>query len=191
MTLQTTPSAVRSQGEIPAHRASESRRFGLRPVMDFIRATWEGTAASGRGGSGDVRGALIAQTALALGIDRQCIYRWLHDGLGVYQADVIAIILGCHPVEIWPDWYELSVPTDEEIEASENAEAIERQRYKSEVQRRLRERRAAFEADPHAWRRKARPAAGDHANASVRYIAEGADQGEQVTRLLEVLGASK
>jgi hypothetical protein len=181
-----------TQRKIPSHTVDHGpRQFSLKPAMDLIRDTWEGSNATGPGHSGDIRGSLVKQTAVVLGVNTRYVYRWLHDGLGVYQADAIAVILGRHPVEIWSDWYELSVPTEEEIEASENAQMIERRRYMREAQRRSRERRAAFQTDPHAWRREVRPTAGPSGNAGARYIAEGADQGEQVSRLLEVLGASK
>jgi hypothetical protein len=54
-----------------------------------------------------------------LWVDPQNIHRWRHQGLGIYQADVITINLGRHRVELWSERYELSVPTEEEVAAAE------------------------------------------------------------------------
>lgn len=34
------------------------------------------------------------------------LYKLRDAGLTPNQADRMAVSLGCHPVEIWPDWYE-------------------------------------------------------------------------------------
>lgn len=141
-----------AQRKIPSHAIDRGPRlFSLRPVLDLILSTWAGD--NGAEGGRPPRANLVAHAALVLGVDRQYVYRWLHDGLGVYQADVVAVILGRHPVDIWPDWYELSVPSDEEVAASEDLRAAKRRAARRAAQKGLREKRAAFRADPHAWER--------------------------------------
>ena len=46
--------------------------------------------------------------AQALGIHRETIVRWRHgQRLKERNADRVAALLGCHPTELWSDWYEL------------------------------------------------------------------------------------
>lgn len=33
--------------------------------------------------------------------------RWKRTGLTLDEADTAAVRLGCHPCEVWPDWWEL------------------------------------------------------------------------------------
>ena len=48
----------------------------------------------------------ISAPAVRLGISHQQVLRWERSGLSAWQADAIACLLGLHPVELWPDWYE-------------------------------------------------------------------------------------
>lgn len=43
-----------------------------------------------------------------LHVDRQTVYRWRKDGLSIYQADMVAVRLGLHPILIWPEWLDIS-----------------------------------------------------------------------------------
>lgn len=43
-------------------------------------------------------------TAAALGVNRRRIYRMRQLGLTVEQADELAVGIGMHPAEVWPDW---------------------------------------------------------------------------------------
>jgi len=46
--------------------------------------------------------------ARALGIHRETIIRWRQgQRLRERNADRVATLLGCHPTELWSDWYEL------------------------------------------------------------------------------------
>jgi hypothetical protein len=38
------------------------------------------------------------------------ISRWVRDGITANTADTLAVQLGCHPVDVWPDWYEVTAP---------------------------------------------------------------------------------
>lgn len=50
----------------------------------------------------------VSTLARALGKDRMQVSRWRRDGVPVVSADHIAVALGMHPVEVWPDWYEVT-----------------------------------------------------------------------------------
>ncbi|MEO7173734.1 hypothetical protein [Flavobacterium sp.] len=45
--------------------------------------------------------------ARRLGIDTRPIYRWRTQGVTVRRAEWLADRLGCHPTELWPDYYEV------------------------------------------------------------------------------------
>lgn len=46
---------------------------------------------------------------LGLPVSRAHAYRklarWRQQGLTVWQADQVAVVLGCHPCELWPSWW--------------------------------------------------------------------------------------
>lgn len=42
------------------------------------------------------------------GVGRRSLIRWRHEGVPLARADQIAVSLGAHPVDIWPEWYEVS-----------------------------------------------------------------------------------
>ncbi|MBW3536188.1 MAG: hypothetical protein KY395_00270 [Actinobacteria bacterium] len=48
----------------------------------------------------------VSGLARALRRDRVQVSKWRRDGLPMASADRIAVALGMHPVEVWPDWYE-------------------------------------------------------------------------------------
>jgi len=50
----------------------------------------------------------VSVLARALGIDRAQVAHWRSDGLPVDSADRVAVLLGRHPAEVWPEWYLLS-----------------------------------------------------------------------------------
>jgi hypothetical protein len=45
--------------------------------------------------------------ARALGCAQEQVSRWRSHGLPLVSADRLAVALGLHPVEVWPDWYEM------------------------------------------------------------------------------------
>jgi hypothetical protein len=53
----------------------------------------------------------VSVLARALGIDRAQVARWRGHGLPVGSADRVAVAVGCHPAEVWPEWY--AVTADE------------------------------------------------------------------------------
>lgn len=38
------------------------------------------------------------------GVNRRTISRWQRDGIPERHADRLAVAVGAHPSEIWPDW---------------------------------------------------------------------------------------
>jgi hypothetical protein len=50
----------------------------------------------------------VSVLARALGCERTLVSKWRNHGLPLVSADRLAVSLGLHPVEVWPDWYELT-----------------------------------------------------------------------------------
>jgi lambda repressor-like predicted transcriptional regulator len=50
----------------------------------------------------------VSCLARALNRQRAHVQRWRREGVPLYSADAIAVALGCHPVEVWPEWYAVS-----------------------------------------------------------------------------------
>lgn len=50
----------------------------------------------------------VSVLARALGVDRAQAARWRNDGLPLDSADRVAVLLGKHPAEVWPEWYRLT-----------------------------------------------------------------------------------
>lgn len=75
-------------------RRRETRRYDYEPA---------GRVAARRGMSHSDVAALLGPD------DRRSAYRrlarWRARGLTVWQADRVAVVLGCHPCEMWPSWW--------------------------------------------------------------------------------------
>lgn len=56
------------------------------------------------GGTCDNRMTHLARIA---GINRRNLQTWRHLGVPLKRADDIAVALGAHPCEIWPEWFDL------------------------------------------------------------------------------------
>jgi lambda repressor-like predicted transcriptional regulator len=56
----------------------------------------------------------VSALARALGRDRSQVGKWRRRGVSLDRADAIAVALGLHPVEVWPEWYTVT----EEAEAA-------------------------------------------------------------------------
>jgi len=50
----------------------------------------------------------VSCLAQALGRQRAQVQKWRRDGVPLCSADRLAVAVGCHPVEIWPEWYDVS-----------------------------------------------------------------------------------
>lgn len=49
------------------------------------------------------------------GTNRTQVHRWNLYGLTYYSADRVATHLGVHPLEIWPNFYDLDSAIDQEV----------------------------------------------------------------------------
>jgi hypothetical protein len=47
-----------------------------------------------------------SRVALLLDVPPRYIHRWRHEGLPWARADELAVGLGLHPGEVWPEWWE-------------------------------------------------------------------------------------
>lgn len=95
----------------PRRRAGE-RIFPLDPVYSYLSCD--------PGGDGEER-PLTPRSALVWHLVDICgvknrdtaasrVERWIRSGISWEEADVLAVSLGYHPVEIWTDWYATSSP---------------------------------------------------------------------------------
>ncbi len=75
----------------------DTGRFPLRPAL---------AAAANRAG----RPGSITLLADATGIPRTTLSRWNVMGLTADAADEVAVALGHHPGELWPDWFASAEP---------------------------------------------------------------------------------
>lgn len=50
----------------------------------------------------------VSTLAEAVGVTPRTVHRWLAKGMTEEAADRAAVRLGRHPVEVWPDWYEVT-----------------------------------------------------------------------------------
>jgi hypothetical protein len=57
----------------------------------------------------------VSGLARALGRDRTQVSAWRSRGVTVAMADNVAVAVGLHPVEVWPEWYSLC---EEDVEAA-------------------------------------------------------------------------
>jgi len=75
--------------------------------------------------------------ARALKVDPRQIQRWLRYGVSFYAADELAVSLGFHPIELWPQWMEVG-------EEAERQRVVNRRaRRARDAARKRVERRAA------------------------------------------------
>lgn len=99
---------------IPAHQPGERRLFSLDPVLDLFKA--EAGLPKATGAFPEDKGE--STLAAFLGVSRNRIVRSVKTGVGANVADAIAVAVGRHPAEIWPDWYDY-VPDDAEVEEAD------------------------------------------------------------------------
>lgn len=46
----------------------------------------------------------VAELADRVGVTRGTVHRWQHSGVDVWTADRVAVVLGRHPANVWPEW---------------------------------------------------------------------------------------
>ncbi len=71
-----------------------SQRFELSAATDYVRATQP-----------DYRDRPVLYIAKLTGVTTDTVRQWTRSGgLTPYTADKIAVALGLHPKELWPEW---------------------------------------------------------------------------------------
>jgi hypothetical protein len=55
----------------------------------------------------------VSGLARALGCNTGQVGKWRQRGVTLLSADRIAVALGLHPVEVWPEWYAVCEEADE------------------------------------------------------------------------------
>ncbi len=94
--------------KLPRAANSEVRPFSFEPVM---RICAEGR---GRGWCVTRHGVTLREHGTAepvteaLGVSRSTVSRMLRRGVTAYQADALAVALGRHPCEVWPEWWHVT-----------------------------------------------------------------------------------
>jgi hypothetical protein len=51
----------------------------------------------------------VTEIARVLGLSRTQVYRYRTNGVNARAADELAVHIGFHPLEIWPDWYPINI----------------------------------------------------------------------------------
>lgn len=50
-----------------------------------------------------------AEIAARTGVERTAVWKWRHGGmLRATTADRVAVRLGRHPAELWPEWFDVA-----------------------------------------------------------------------------------
>lgn len=77
------------------------RPFPMQPLLELVRAR------CGKDGGDGYRGLVSPLVVIAelARVDRRTVHRWRHEGLTLEVADDVAVRLGFHPSEVWPDWW--------------------------------------------------------------------------------------
>lgn len=57
--------------------------------------------------------AAAPHIATLLDVPRRRVLTWRERGVAYFDADEIAIRLGLHPAELWPDWWQIEPPIED------------------------------------------------------------------------------
>ena len=82
------------------------RRFAFAHLEHFITMHYIDDSDTHYATVGKKRSVTMMAIADWLDVDRTTVHRWVHNGLTTWTADVVAVRLGVHPCDIWPDFYE-------------------------------------------------------------------------------------
>ena len=85
-----------------------TRRFPFKPLEAHIEARYEPHPNTSTI-------SIIGKAHQVLGFNRDIIRRWTINGLREDAADRAATALGCHPAEIWPEWFDDAQPDTRDI----------------------------------------------------------------------------
>ncbi len=80
-------------------------RLPFEPVRTWIGPLLTHVGGSERGSERDYGcNALIGEM---MGVSTRTVNRWANEGVPARRADAVAISLGAHPLELWPDYHEV------------------------------------------------------------------------------------
>lgn len=92
---------------VPPRRATRRHdKVTFRHLRGTNESSWEVRDYAGR----PCRAPSLAEAAQ---VSRRTVHRWIKDGIPYWTADRVAIALGRHPVEVWPEWYGVDPEDDE------------------------------------------------------------------------------
>jgi hypothetical protein len=133
---------------MPTLATKDARVFPIEPLFAFIGREGDVFQRPGGTRSEDGNRSLGPHAALAmrLGTTPLWVYRAAPRGLNAFAADVSAVILGVHPVEIWPDWFD-HAPSDKEV-----ADAEVREKDRNRKRCRIAGRDCGFTDGPSPYR---------------------------------------
>jgi len=79
-------------------------RFSMEPVYDIIEGS-DHAMRSVAGAQPQLEARVMFRyTGEVFGVTSTTAKRWHREGVSLYQADEIAVKLGRHPTQLWPDW---------------------------------------------------------------------------------------
>lgn len=92
-------------------RPLPNRVFAWEPLHAFMRRRYWGFYVPQRYAQGAAWTERLstAEVAEVLGVSRRQVCRWAAHGLTPYEADRLAVKVGAHPAQVWPEWFELEL----------------------------------------------------------------------------------
>lgn len=79
------------------------RRWPFEPLEPLIEARYRNHPAAGNNRATTI--GIAGRAGHVLDVNASQIHLWRRDGLPDQAADRIALRLGYHPAQIWPDWH--------------------------------------------------------------------------------------
>lgn len=76
-----------------------TERFPFDPLIPIIERRYQQPAKC-------THVTIAGKTASVLQRPASSVYKWMRSGLTVKAADQVAVRLGYHPGEIWPEWWQ-------------------------------------------------------------------------------------
>lgn len=93
-------------------------RFPFEPLIPIVDARWREPNPNNQGHENIGHIGITGKTVDVTGMSRPRILRWRKNGLDVRAADEVAVALGYHPGQIWPEQWWSVEPLDEEFPRS-------------------------------------------------------------------------
>lgn len=99
MTTRTLSSGTRTDSGAAGRTGVGATTFPIEPVLRLLRAR------------ADRDGLSLTELVAVLPLPARTVFGWLARGsLRWDSADRMAVALGQHPAQIWPDWFTFTTP---------------------------------------------------------------------------------